>query len=102
MVFFLFTAVLTGGFGNFLIPLQIGARDMAFPFLNALSYWIFLRLLRRHLLGVIRNDGRTHGRLDVIRAAQRFTCCSARTRHRCDLVGHSHCAVQRIRPDGRS
>ena len=42
MVFFLFTAVLTGGFGNFLIPLQIGARDMAFPFLNALSYWIFL------------------------------------------------------------
>src|SRR5262245_17001652 len=42
MVFFLFTAVLTGGFGNFLIPLQIGARDMAFPFLNALSYWFFL------------------------------------------------------------
>jgi len=42
MVFFLFTAVLTGGFGNFLIPLQIGARDMAFPFLNALSYCVFL------------------------------------------------------------
>jgi len=42
MVFFLFTAVLTGGFRNFLIPLQIGARDMAFPFLNALSYWVFL------------------------------------------------------------
>src|SRR5882672_2973307 len=42
MVFFLFTAVLTGAFGNFLIPLQIGARGMAFPFLNALSYWVFL------------------------------------------------------------
>jgi cytochrome c oxidase subunit 1 len=42
MVFFLFTAVLTGGFGNFLIPLQIGARDMAFPFLNAASYWTFV------------------------------------------------------------
>src|SRR5439155_21562016 len=42
MVFFLFSAVLTGCFGNFLSPLQIGARDMAFPFLNALSYWVFL------------------------------------------------------------
>ena len=42
MVFFLFTAVLTGGFGNFLIPLQIGARDMAFRFSTRLSYWIFL------------------------------------------------------------
>ncbi len=42
MVFFLLTAALTGGFGNFLIPLQIGARDMAFPFLNMLSYWTFL------------------------------------------------------------
>src|SRR5262245_21527499 len=42
MVFFLFTAVLSGRFGNFLIPLQIGARDMAFPFLIALSYWVFL------------------------------------------------------------
>ncbi len=41
MVFFLLTAILTGGFGNFLIPLQVGARDMAFPFLNMLSYWFY-------------------------------------------------------------
>ncbi len=41
MVFFVLTAGLIGTFGNFLIPLQIGARDMAFPFINMLSYWTF-------------------------------------------------------------
>ena len=30
------------GFANYLVPLQIGAADMAFPRLNALSYWLFL------------------------------------------------------------
>ncbi|HLS88137.1 MAG TPA: cbb3-type cytochrome c oxidase subunit I [Sphingobacteriaceae bacterium] len=42
MVFFVFTTALVGGFANFLIPLQIGARDMAFPLLNMLSYWLYL------------------------------------------------------------
>lgn len=39
MVFFVISMALVSGFGNFLIPLQIGARDMAFPVLNMLSYW---------------------------------------------------------------
>jgi cytochrome c oxidase subunit I len=42
MVVYLLTAVLLGGFGNYLIPLMIGARDMVFPFVNMLSYWVFL------------------------------------------------------------
>ena len=42
MVVYLLTALFLGGFGNYLIPLQIGARDMVFPFLNMLSYWFYL------------------------------------------------------------
>ena len=41
MVFFLLTGGLSGTFSNILIPLQIGARDMASGFLNMLSYWFF-------------------------------------------------------------
>ena len=42
MVFFVLSIGPVSGFGNFLIPLQIGARDMAFPFLNMLSFWTAL------------------------------------------------------------
>lgn len=41
MMFFVLTAGLSGTFANFLIPLQVGARDMASPFMNMLSYWFF-------------------------------------------------------------
>ncbi len=42
MVFFVISFALLSGFGNYIIPLQIGARDMAFPFLNMLSFWVGL------------------------------------------------------------
>src|SRR5262245_851477 len=42
MVFFVLSTAPVSGFGNILIPIQVGARDMAFPFLNGLSFWTFL------------------------------------------------------------
>ncbi|TVS14195.1 MAG: cytochrome c oxidase subunit I [Gammaproteobacteria bacterium] len=41
MVVYLLTALFLGGFGNYFIPLMIGARDMAFPYLNMLSFWFY-------------------------------------------------------------
>ena len=42
MMIFLFNTPVLAGFGNYLLPLMLGTRDMAFPRLNAFSYWIFL------------------------------------------------------------
>ncbi|GHC27375.1 cytochrome c oxidase subunit I [Aidingimonas halophila] len=41
MVVYLLTAIFLGGFGNYLIPLMCGARDMVFPYLNMLSFWFY-------------------------------------------------------------
>ena len=42
MVIYLLTALFLGGFGNYLIPLMLGSRDMVFPYMNMLSYWAYL------------------------------------------------------------
>jgi cytochrome c oxidase subunit 1 len=42
MVVYMLTAIFLGGFGNYLIPLMVGARDMVFPYVNMLSFWVYL------------------------------------------------------------
>jgi cytochrome c oxidase subunit 1 len=55
MVWLVVIPILTGGFGNLVFPVQIGARDVAFPWLNMLSFWIFpvagLMLFSSFLMG---------------------------------------------------
>ena len=41
MVIYLLTALFLGGFGNYLIPLMVGARDMVFPYVNMISFWVY-------------------------------------------------------------
>jgi cytochrome c oxidase subunit 1 len=61
MVFFVLTAGLSGTFSNFLIPLQIGARDMASGFLNMLSYWFFFASSTLMLISLFIETGPASG-----------------------------------------
>src|SRR5690606_12474478 len=61
MVVYLQTAILLGGFGNYLIPLMIGACDMAYPVLNMLSYWTYLASVIVLLLGYFVPGGPSGG-----------------------------------------
>jgi cytochrome c oxidase subunit I+III len=58
---FLFAVPALSGFGNYFVPLMVGARDMAFPRLNAFGYWVFLAsglfLYSSFLVGQAPNDG---------------------------------------------
>ncbi len=57
IVFFVLTAGLSGTFANLLIPFQVGARDMASPFLNMLSYWFFFLASVVMFLSLFLNTG---------------------------------------------
>ena len=57
MIFLAVVPLLTGAFGNYLVPLLVGAHDMAFPRLNAASYWIFLAAGVLMLLGFFTDGG---------------------------------------------
>ncbi|NGN42056.1 cytochrome c oxidase subunit I [Mesorhizobium sp. CGMCC 1.15528] len=59
MVIYLLTALFLGGFGNYLIPLMVGARDMVFPYVNMLSYWIYLLAVLLLVAGFFAPGGPT-------------------------------------------
>jgi cytochrome c oxidase subunit 1 len=61
MVFFVVMPILVGAYGNFLIPLMIGARDMAFPVLNMLSFWVALPAALIMLAGFFVPGGHAAG-----------------------------------------
>jgi cytochrome c oxidase subunit 1/cytochrome c oxidase subunit I+III len=71
MIFFFVVPMSLGAFGNYLIPLMIGARDMAFPRLNALSYWIFLCAGTFLYVGVFTGNAPSAGWFDYVPLASK-------------------------------
>jgi cytochrome c oxidase subunit 1/cytochrome c oxidase subunit I+III len=71
MIFFFVIPMSTGAFGNYLIPLMIGARDMAFPRLNALSFWIFACSGIFMYVGLFSGHGPNAGWFDYVPLASR-------------------------------
>jgi cytochrome c oxidase subunit I+III len=72
MIFWFIIPMTTGAFGNYLIPLMIGARDMAFPRLNALSFWIFLASGVFLYAGLAFGSGPNAGWFDYVPLASRL------------------------------
>ena len=71
MVFFVLTTAPFAAFGNYFLPIQVGAEDMPFPRFNMMSFWVtfvaFLVLMASFFVG----DGPTARRLDSVRAVER-------------------------------
>jgi cytochrome c oxidase subunit I+III len=71
MIFLFVIPISTGAFGNYLVPLMIGARDMAFPRLNAFSYWVFLGSGLFMYVGLATGNGPNAGWFDYVPLASR-------------------------------
>jgi heme/copper-type cytochrome/quinol oxidase subunit 1 len=72
MIFWFIIPMTTGAFGNYLIPLMLGARDMAFPRLNALSFWIFVASGIFVYVGLFLGFGPNAGWFDYVPLASRL------------------------------
>ncbi len=71
-------------FGNYLIPLMIGARDMVFPYLNMLSYWFYL------LSVILLDDGIFRARRSHRRGLDAVSAAGDLARHAGRALGHRH------------
>src|SRR4051794_11277095 len=72
MIFWFIIPMTTGAFGNYLIPLLLGARDMAFPRMNALSFWIFVASGIFLYIGLFLGFGPNAGWFDYVPLASRL------------------------------
>ena len=71
MIFLFVVPISIGAFGNYLVPLMIGARDMAFPRLNAFSFWVFLAAGIFMYVGVFSGNAPTAGWFDYVPLAEK-------------------------------
>src|SRR3954451_19178071 len=71
MIFLFVIPMSTGAFGNYLLPLMIGSRDMAFPRLNALSYWIYLCSGVFIYVGLVSGNAPSAGWFDYVPLASK-------------------------------
>ena len=71
MIFLFVIPMTTGAFGNYLIPLMIGARDMAFPRMNAVSYWIYLCSGIFMYVGLVQGHAPNAGWFDYVPLASK-------------------------------
>jgi cytochrome c oxidase subunit 1/cytochrome c oxidase subunit I+III len=71
MIFLFVTPMLSGAFGNYFVPLLIGARDMAFPRMNALSYWIYACAGLFIYTGLLLGDGPNAGWFSYVPVADK-------------------------------
>ena len=98
MVFFVLTTAPQGGFGNYFLPIQIGAEDMAFPVLNMLSFWVTLVGFIVILLAIF-----VEGNQRLANGFRAWTIIRRRQRHgwanrRLDRLRAAECARQDCRP----
>ena len=71
MVFFVLTTAPFAGFGNFVLPIQVGAEDMAFPRFNMMSFWVTFARLRGARRGILRPRRTAALGVDRLRPAER-------------------------------